>query len=145
MSDPQDRSEEVDEEVVGDGEYPPERPVGVGERLTGAEEQVGETARRRDAREEPEASGSGDGGEEEEGVGPLVAPGDEEGVDDEAQEVAVEAQVTADEGAGWTDWTTQDREEVVPAEEAAMHLTADPPMGDGDGYVDEDDVPGPST
>ena len=28
-------------------------------------------------------------------------------------------------------------ERLTPAEEAAMHLTDDPPMGDGDGYVDD--------
>ena len=26
--------------------------------------------------------------------------------------------------------------EVQPAEEAAMHITGEPPLGDGDGYVD---------
>jgi hypothetical protein len=131
-----DGAEQVDEEVI-DGEYPPERSLGVDERLTAGEEQVGETARRRSAREEPERPSRGD----PELVGQLIAPGDEEGADDEAQEIALEAEL--DEGYG--DWSTQDLEEVVPAEEAAMHLTADPPMEDSDGYVDEDEpgAPGP--
>jgi hypothetical protein len=126
----EDGAEQVDEDVL-DGEYPPERPLGVDERLTAAEEQVGESARRRAAREEPDRAGRGD----PDLVGQLVAPGDEEGTDDEDQEIALEAEL--DDGYG--DWSTQDLEEVAPAEEAAMHLTADPPMGDGDGYVDEDE------
>jgi hypothetical protein len=125
-----DRAELVDEDVI-DGEYPPEAPLGVNERPTPTEEQVGESDAQRVAREEPDRLV----GDDEVGrVGQLVAPGDEEGVDDEDQEVALEAEL--DEGFG--DWVTQDLEEVVPAEEAAMHLTVAPPMGDGDGYVDEE-------
>jgi hypothetical protein len=128
-----DRAELVDEDVI-DGEYPPERSLGVDEALTPAEEQVGESVRSREARTERERL-TGAGAERYD-LGQLVAPGgDEDGWDDEAQEIALEA----DEGSGLFDDMTQDREEVLPAEEAAMHLTADPPMHDSDGYVDDED------
>lgn len=66
-------------------------------------------------------------------LGTLVDGGDEAGVDDEADAVAYEDR--EDDPTG-VDRATQDLGEVQPAEEAAMHITGDPPMGDGDGYVD---------
>jgi hypothetical protein len=80
-------------------------------------------------------------------VGRLVAPGgDETGIDDEADEVASEVTLgvrrdqldPSDPGFGGDlrDFPA-DREEVISAEEAAMHLTEDPPMDDDDGYIDE--------
>ena len=69
----------------------------------------------------------------DEDLGTLVDPGDETGVDDEADAIAMEDR--EDDPSG-VDRATQDLGEVQPAEEAAMHLTADPPMGDGDGYLD---------
>jgi len=77
-------------------------------------------------------------------VGRLVAPGGDEGDDEEADEVAFEIRPgirrdqrdAGDPGSGGDPFdTAQDREEVIPAEEAAMHLTDDPPMDDDDGYV----------
>jgi hypothetical protein len=62
----------------------------------------------------------------------LVAPGDEEGIDDEPDAVA--RVVEGGSAAPHLDQIADD--EVVPAEEAAMHLTAEPPVGDGDGYID---------
>jgi hypothetical protein len=127
-----DQAEQVDEDVI-DGEYPPEHAVGSNERLTPAEEQVGESTRSRAAREVPEVFEADD--DASYALRQLVAPG-EDGLDDEDQEVALEA----DESGGYYDGTTQDGEEVQSAEEAAMHLTAEPPMHDSDGYVDEDDL-----
>lgn len=64
-------------------------------------------------------------------LGTLVSPDGEGALDDEPDAVAFEA---AREDA--VD-LPQDAGEVLPAEEAAMHLTEPPPMGDGDGYLDE--------
>jgi len=61
----------------------------------------------------------------------LVAPGDEEGTDLEPDAVASELEGSS--AAPHLDQLEEDDE--VSAEEAAMHLTDDPPMGDGDGYV----------
>lgn len=66
-------------------------------------------------------------------LGTLMDPGDETGVDDEAEAIAMEDR---EHDASGVDRAPQDQGEVQPAEEAAMHLTDDPPMGDGDGYVD---------
>jgi hypothetical protein len=68
-------------------------------------------------------------------VGTLVAPDGGLGEDDEAAEVAFEVREMG--GAGWD--MAQDMEEVQSAEEAAMHITEPPPMGDGDGYVLDDE------
>jgi hypothetical protein len=70
---------------------------------------------------------------EEEPLGQLVRPGSDAGEDDEAAEVA--------SALNGRDETLHDYpgeyDVVVPAEEAAMHLTEDPPMDDDDGYVDD--------
>jgi hypothetical protein len=130
-------SQLVDDDVVPE-EYPPEQPYGVNERLTAAEEQGGESFDDRTRRTRPDRLGSDEGR-----VGQLIDLTDEDGVDVEPDAVAREASTAwrrdqldpGDPSAGRD--MTQDREEVIPAEEAAMHLTAEPPMGDGDGYIDE--------
>lgn len=127
-------SELLDDDVVPE-EYPPEQPYGVNERLTAGEEQVGESLEDRVRRERPDNLGSDVGR-----VGQLV---DDGGADVEADLVAEEVAPgmrrdqmdPGDPSAG--EWMAQDKEEVIPAEEAAMHITEDPPMGDGDGYVDD--------
>lgn len=55
----------------------------------------------------------------------LVAGGSGEvdDADDEAAEVA---------------WEADESDDELPAEEAAMHLTDDPPIAGDDGYLDED-------
>ncbi len=53
----------------------------------------------------------------------LVAGGSGEVADDEAAEVA---------------WEADESDDELPAEEAAMHLTDDPPIDGDDGYLDED-------
>jgi len=65
-------------------------------------------------------------------LGSLVDP--TPGDDDEADLVADEDEV--DDAAG-VDRAPQDQGEVVPAEEAAMHLTEDPPFDESDGYVED--------
>ena len=64
-------------------------------------------------------------------MGQFVRPGDGSS-DDEADEVA---QLLQDDGAPRYG---ADRDEVVPAEEAAMHITDPPEMHDSDGYLEED-------
>lgn len=119
--DDNNRSEVLDDDVVPE-EFPPERPYGVDERLTAAEEQVDEPLADRQRREGPDTLGADVGR-----VGMLV---DEGGPDTEADMVAEE--IHSMDGD-----MTQDKEEVVPAEEVAMHLTDPPPMGDGDGYLED--------
>ena len=120
-------SELVDDDVLEDlKRYPPDEPLGVNDRgVTDVEDSVEERARR----ELPERGG----GRRPDDVGVLVDQSDELGVDDEADAVASEAWDDRREGFGMT---ALDREEVEPAEEAAMHLTDEPPMGDGDGYLE---------
>ena len=65
-------------------------------------------------------------------VGSLVDP--TPGDDDEADLVADEDE--ADDAAG-VDRAPQDQGEVEPAEEAAMHVTEDPPFDASDGYVED--------
>ena len=133
-----DAAVDLDEDALPE-EYPPEQPYGVNERLTAEEEQAGESFEARTKRERPDRLGDDEGR-----VGRLVAPGGDEGDDDEADEVAFEVRPgirrdqrdAGDPGFGGDLFdTAQDREEVIPAEEAAMHLTDDPPMDDDDGYV----------
>jgi hypothetical protein len=121
-----DVSELLDDDKLG-GDLAPERPLGVGERLTPVVEQNGESFGHRVAREERDDLVA------EESLGQLVRPGGDQGEDDEASEVAMSL-TEPDETL--SDFATE-YEGVVPAEEAAMHLTDPPPMGDGDGYVDE--------
>jgi hypothetical protein len=136
-----DASVDLDDDELPE-EYPPEQPYAVNERLTPNEEQAGETLDERRKRERPDRLGTDEGR-----VGRLVAPGgDETGIDAEPDEVAYEIEnpVRRDQldagdpgfGGELRD-TAQDREEVIAAEEAAMHLTDDPPMDDDDGYVSE--------
>jgi hypothetical protein len=141
MSDDPNRSEELDDDAIPE-EFPPEQPYGVNERLTAEEEQVGESLEDRIRRERPDNLGEDVGR-----VGTLVAPGGEGTGDDEPDEVAEEITPQArrdqldPDDAAYGDSTlrdvTQEKEGVIPAEEAAMHLTDEPPMGDGDGYLDE--------
>lgn len=135
-----EQSQELDEDVLPE-EYPPEQPYGVNERLTAHEEQVGESFEERTWRERPDHLGSDEGR-----VGTLVAPGGEGSADDVAEEVAEEIAARArhdqldagDPGLGGElrDFAAE-REEVIPAEEAAMHLTDPPPLDDEDGYVED--------
>lgn len=126
MSEVDDNKAELLDDDVVTTDYPPERPLGADERLTPSEEQVDEPLSTRVLREEPDV-----GETREEHLGTLVAPGGDQGVDTEGDEVATEAR-----GPEGNEVTTQDREGARPAEEEAVHLTDPPPMGDGDGYVE---------
>ena len=141
-----EESQLLDDDVLPE-EFPPDRPLGVNERLTPEEEQVGESLADRVAREEPDPLAQVlDEEAEAPEVGTLVRPGGDEGLDVEGDEVAV-AVLGEDLGAlseddlvsGNADLrdVAQERMHTAPAEEAAMHLTDDPPMGDGDGYLED--------
>lgn len=143
--DQQDTSEALDEDVlvdegtggtgdpVGDLLYPPERPLGVDQYgTTPAEEQTGEPLDERARRDLPDRSTEWNRSEADQDVdewpiGRLVEPGaDDDGldlIDIEAEAIASRADID---------------ERDLSAEEAAVHLTADPPLGDlGDGYLEE--------
>jgi len=80
MADNDDISELVDDDVLPDA-YPPERPLGVDERLTAVEEQAGESFGHRVTRE--------DDGEErgdDRGIGQLIRPELDGQLDDLARE-----------------------------------------------------------
>jgi hypothetical protein len=65
-------------------------------------------------------------------VGTLVEPGLGGEADDEADAIAAEVDQSHDPTL---DDIATERDETQPAEEAAMHITEAPPMGDGDDYV----------
>src|SRR5438445_4318888 len=120
MSDFEDEQAELLDDDVLPEEYPPEQPYGVGERLTPAEEQGGESVEDRRRRERPDRLGA-----DEDRVGQLVAPDEETGPDEEADEVAFEVPPALRrdqrDPSDLTGMEGTDREEVIPAEEAAMH------------------------
>lgn len=121
-------SETTDDDKLDGIQIPPDRPLGAEDQgVTDAEDSI-EDRRRRGI---PDAAGGGDRGE----VGTLIDDAGETGVDTEPDAVAMEARDERDQLG--RDIAAQDLEEVQPAEEAAMHLTDEPPMGDGDGYVEE--------
>jgi hypothetical protein len=127
-TDDENISELVDEEKLEDEQYPPDRPLGAEDRgINNREDSVVERMRR----ENPDRWAS----RWEDEVGTIVDPTGESGVDDEGDAVASEARGERDRFG--FDRSTQDLEEIEPAEEAAMHLTDPPPMGDGDGYVED--------
>jgi hypothetical protein len=127
MPDDENLSELLDDDKLEDAHYPPDRPLGVDDRgATDTQDSVEERARR----EIPEGQGSG---RRREDVGTLIDPTPD--VDDESDAVATAVEEHPDRFD--LDTTAQDLEEVEPAEEAAMHITKAPPMGDGDGYIDE--------
>jgi hypothetical protein len=141
-----EESQLLDDDVVPQ-EYPPDQPLGVNERLTAAEEQIDEPLADRVAREVPDELAMEESAGDYRQVGALVDAGDEYNLDLEADMVASEIlpegsieQLDVDDIASGDDTLrdmTQEREGVIPAEEAAMHLTDPPPMGDGDGYLED--------
>ena len=143
MPDDDNLSELLDDDKLP-AEYPPDEPLGVDEEaLTVRGQQTDEPLEERVQREEPEVFAAS--GVDDEPVGPLVAPGGEQGLDLTKETIASEAGIVPDPGdlaaddIASGDTTTRDvateRVESRSAEEDAMHLTEDPPMGDGDGYV----------
>ena len=70
--------------------------------------------------------------ERERELGELVDPSG--AIDDEADAIADEDREVDPTGV---DVAPQDQGEVVPAEEAAMHITEDPPFDADDGYIED--------
>jgi hypothetical protein len=119
-------SELLDDDKLEGAQFPPDQPLGVNDRGIGDGQ---DSLEERMRREVPDNQGSG---VRREDIGTLIDP--TPGVDDEPDAVATAADEDPDQLG--LDTTTQDLEEVEPAEEAAMHITKSPPMGDGDGYVE---------
>ena len=144
MPDDDNLSELLDDDKLPP-EYPPDEPSGVLEdELTVRGQQTDEPLEERILREEPDfpAALAGD----DEPVGTLVDPEAGQGLDLTKEAVASEVRSepepshldAGDISSG--DTTLRDvateRVEERSAEEEAVHLTTDPPMGDdGDGYV----------
>jgi hypothetical protein len=139
-------SELTDDDKLS-AEYPPEEPLGVDEYGTTAREQaVPEPFDERVMREEPDVPLGASPSPHDE-VGVLVDP--ESGLEPDLTAEAVAFEIS---GVGGGDLdpndiatgdstvrdVAQERGGAMAAEEAAMHVADDPPMGDGDGYVDED-------
>ena len=142
MSDDANLSELLDDDKLP-AEYPPDEPLGVFEdELTVRGQQTDEPLEERVLREEPEVWETALA---DEPVGHLVEPEAGQGLDLTKEAVASavdERPDAADLGADDTatgDTTTRDvateRFDDLSAEEAAVHLTDDPPLGDGDGYL----------
>ena len=142
MSDDANLSELLDDDKLP-AEYPPEAPLGLDEdELTVRGQQTDEPLEERVRREEPEVW---EQERPDQPVGHLVEP--ESGQELDLTKEAVASAVGEGPGPGdldagdpaGGDITTGDvateRVEDLSAEEAAVHLTDDPPMGDGDGYL----------
>lgn len=142
MPDDANLSELLDDDKLP-AEYPPDEPLGVFEdELTVRGQQTDEPLEERVLREEPEVW---EREPVDEPVGHLVEPESGQGLDLTKEAVASVVEggsppddLDADDLAAG-DTTTRDvateRVDDLSAEEAAMHLTDDPPMGDGDGYL----------
>ena len=144
--DDQDISEALDDDKLP-ADFPPEEPLGVDEYgVTAAEELVDEPLEERVKREIPDDVRAED--PVDRGIGTLVEP-DQGGTAD----LEPDAVATSVGGGERTDQLDPDdllsgdstlrdvateRVDDTPAEEAAMHLTDAPPMGDGDGYVEDE-------
>ena len=109
MADEQDQAEALDEDELGDGDFPPENPLGVDDPTR--DDHVVDTMEQRLHREEPEAEVAG------EPEVTLVAPDEGQGPDLEKDAVADE------EPAGEAPEDQLANEQVPPpAEEAAIHI-----------------------
>ena len=127
MPDDENLSELLDDDKLEGMQFPPDRPLGVDDQGIGDGQDSLEDRMRREI---PETDGPG---VRREDVGTIIDPTAD--VDDEPDAVALEAREDADPLG--LDTMAQDLEEIEPAEEAAMHITKAPPLGDGDGYVDD--------
>ena len=143
MSDDANHSELLDDDVLPD-EYPPERPLGVEDPgVTADHGAIGDSLAERVAREEPDVvpvPSSDDGA-----VGTLVEP--DLGLVTDVEADLVASAIEEDLGAlGVGDPTAGDetlrdvateRVDGRSAEELAIHLTDDPPLLEGDSYLDD--------
>lgn len=133
-ADDQASAESLDETMLGAdesdssadaGEFPPEHALGAEEYGTrGVEEQIPESLTRREARLAHDGESEGERPDVDPGasVGALLDDSDDEGFDAEADLVA----------------TMGDEEDPPSAEEAAMHVTSEPPYAGDDSYLDDD-------
>ena len=142
MPDDANLSELLDDDKLP-AEYPPDEPLGVFEdELTVRGQQTDEPLEERVLREEPEVW---EQQPIDQPVGHLVEPEPGQELDLTKETVAravAEGPSPGDldvDDIATGDTTTRDvateRFEELGAEEAAVHLTEDPPMGDGDDYV----------
>jgi hypothetical protein len=131
---PQDAAEALDGDKVADDDgfvddeitvIPPDRPLGLGSYgTTASEDAVDEPLAERADHEQPEVwDDTPRPGAGTDQVGRLVEPDLGMSPDTEPDAVA--------EAVG-------DRPAELAAEEDAVHLTAEPPLGDGDGYVEDE-------
>ena len=143
MSDDANLSELLDDDKLPD-EYPPDRPLGVEDPgVTADHGAIGDSLAERVAREEPDVvpAPSQDAG----AVGHLVEPDLGMAPDIEADLVAsaVDAEVgaLADGDLVTGDDTLRDvateRVDDRSAEELALHVTEEPPLLEGDSYLDD--------
>lgn len=145
-SDDANYSEALDDDKLPPA-YPPDQPLGVDDNaVTVGGQETDEPLAERVLREEPDRAPEA-GGDGEDQPGRLVEP--EEGQPPDLTKDSVASAV--DPGLGEHDVepgdiasgdsTTRDvateRVEDMPAEEVAIHHTDDPPMGDGDGYLEQ--------
>jgi hypothetical protein len=146
--DEQAAAETLDDDKLSE-EFPPDRPMGVDEYgVTASEELVDEPLADRVAREVPEPLAAPEDDAVDTSVGTLVDTDEGGRPDTEKDAVASEARV-ADFRTGGADPddiaigdedlrdVATERVEDTTAEEAAMHLTDEPPMHDTDGYLDQ--------
>ena len=135
MADEQNRSEALDEGVIGDAEFPPDRPVGVEDYgVTDLEEEIDEPLVHRIAREEPDF---GFDASTDPGIGSALidntADANPDGpfqagiemIDDGESGDANEGYVAEDDPGPFSrdDWTNR---VPPPAEEAAIHIIDEP-------------------
>ncbi len=144
MTDDPNLSELLDDDKLP-AEYPPDRPLGVEDPgVTADHGAIGDSLAERVAREEPDtlAPPSSDAG----ALGHLVEPDAGSGPDLEADLVASVADaddlgaMEAGDVAGGSDTLREVATERVDdrsAEELAMHVTEEPPLLDGDSYLDD--------
>lgn len=144
MSDDPNLSELLDDDKLPPV-YPPDPPSGVLEdELTVRGQETDEPLEERVLREEPDFPMAMS--PDDEPVGTLVGPEGGEGpvLTKENVAYAVDPGLAGDDQLDAGDFASGDittgdvateRVGELPAEEAAVHLTDDPPMGDGDGYV----------
>ena len=133
-AEPQDAAESLDGDKIADEEVfvddeltviPPDQPIGVGTYgTTAAEDAIDEPIAERHDHEQPEVWENAERLDDDPtAVGRLVEPDQGMSSDEEPELVAEAVGGLSDE---------------LSAEEAAIHVTAAPPMGDGDGYVDDE-------
>ncbi len=128
VGDDQDQSELLDDDNLDPGDFPPERPFGLGELatqdVTAADEYAPDSFADRDRREEPEVDERPLAYTDRESVAGLLEPDLEGGRDVEADLIAQEAEPDDDAGGAVLSDASDSRADPSnqSAEEAAIHL-----------------------